>query len=203
VNAIIYDIEILRSVPNKDGSKVEGIEYCAGWHDHANMGITVIGAYDYTEDRYRVFCKDNFQRFLARATQPDTLLVGFNNIPFDNAVIGAELRIPLPEVICYDLLRETWVASGLGQKFEYPSHIGYSLDAICARNFGTTKTGDGSLAPVLWQRGEIGAVIDYCLNDVRLTKQLFDAVRRGQPILSPRDGNPLTLRHPFPEKAAA
>ena len=196
MKAIIYDIEILRAIPNKDGSKLEGIEYCGGWNDHANMGITVIGAYDYQEDRYRVFCKDNFQRFIARAAQPDMLLVGFNSIAFDNAVIGAELQIPFPEGICYDLLRESWVAAGLGPKFEYPSHIGYGLDAMCARNFGTKKTGDGAVAPVLWQRGEIGQVIDYCLNDVRLTKQLFDAVLAGKSITNPTNGKALTLRNP-------
>lgn len=196
---LIYDIEIVRAIPNKDGSRLEGIEYCEGWHDHANMGISVIGAYDYAEDRYRVFCKDNFGEFM-KFVAGSHLLVGFNNIPFDNQVLNLELGEPdwrIPDGRCYDLLRESWAAAGLGPNFEYPSHAGYGLDAICARNFGTRKSGNGALAPVLWQRGQIGEVIDYCLNDVRLTKQLLDTVIAGKTITSPVDGQALTLKNPL------
>lgn len=199
MNALIYDIEIVRAIPNKDGSRLEGIEYCAGWHDHANMGVSVIGAYDYGEDRYRAFCQDNFGEFMKLVAACE-LLVGFNSIPFDNRVLDVELGEPewsMPADRCYDLLRETWAAAGLGPDFQYPSHAGYGLDAICARNFGTKKSGNGALAPVLWQRGQIGDVIDYCLNDIRLTKQLFDAVLQGRPIISPVTAAPLRLRNPF------
>jgi hypothetical protein len=97
---------------------------------------------------------------------------------------------------CYDLLRETWIACGLKPTFEYPSHAGFGLDAVCAANFGTRKSGTGAFAPVLWQRGQIGEVIDYCLNDVRLTKQLFDAVLQRKAIKNPKGGPDLQLRHP-------
>jgi hypothetical protein len=35
------------------------------------------------------------------------------------------------------------------------------------------KSGNGALAPILWQRGQVGEVIDYCLNDVHITHELF------------------------------
>lgn len=196
MRALIYDIEILNAIPNRDGSKEDGIEYCAGWHDHANMGIAVIGVYDYEEDRARVFCQDNLSAFLDLCSDRD-VLVGFNNIPFDNAVIAATLQIPpFPEEQCYDLLRELWMAAGLSPTFDHNTHGGYGLDETCKRNFGTKKSGNGALAPVLWQQGKIGTVIDYCLNDIRLTKQLFDRVLQTGMLQSPKNGQELALRYP-------
>lgn len=197
MNTLIYDIEIIKAIPNRSGPRDPKIEYCEGWHDHENMGVSVIGCYDYREDRYRVFCADNFGAFLSRCAIDGTLLVSFNGISFDNRVIDACLKTKIPERICYDLLVEVWAASGLGPKFAYPSHAGFGLDAICEANFGTKKTGNGAFAPVLWQRSQIGEVIDYCLNDVRLTKQLFDHVLDGGRLKCPKTGNPLTLRSPF------
>lgn len=195
MNAIIYDIEIVNAIPNRDGTREDGIVYCGGWHDHAGMGVSVIGVYDYTEDRYRVFCRDNFPIF--EEACKGKMLVGFNSIPFDNAVISADLGVALPEDHCYDILRETWAAAGLGPKFDFKTHGGYGLDAMCKANFGTKKSGNGALAPVLWQRGQIGEVIDYCLNDVRLTKQLFDQVLSGRPLKNPNGGRDLNLRNPL------
>ena len=190
LDALIYDIEIIRAIPNRNGERQEGILYCDGWQDHKNMGISVIGCYDYTEQRYRVFCQDNFDKFID-ATQ-GKVLVGFNSIPFDNAVINATMGLEMPENRCYDLLREIWKASGLPAQFSPKTHGGFGLDAMCETNFGTRKTGNGALAPVLWQQGKIGEVIDYCLNDIALTKQLFEKSLHG-PLVSPKTGELLVL----------
>jgi len=195
MKTIIYDCEIINAIPNRDGSTIKGITYCEGWHDHKNMGVSVTGVYDYHEDRYRVFCYDNRAEFAKLIAERD-LCVGFNSIPFNNALLLA-CGWPAPlEEKSYDLLRETWAAAGLGAAFDFKTHGGYGLDAMCACNFGTTKSGNGALAPVLWQQGRRGEVIDYCLNDIRLTKQLFDSVLVGKPLISPKDGGQLVLRKP-------
>jgi DEAD/DEAH box helicase domain-containing protein len=199
MNTLIYDIEIIKAIPDKTGALKPGIEYCAGRHDHANMEISVIGAYDYNEERYRVFLQDNMEEFFHLCDACDTL-VGFNNIAFDNAVINAHGSRLTEEKKFYDLLVEIWAAAGLGPKFKYPTHAGFGLDACCHINFGTNKTGNGALAPVLWQRGEHGQVIDYCLNDVRLTKQLLDKIIATGELLDPRNStlvnNKLIVRKP-------
>lgn len=192
-SALIYDIEIVNAIPDRKGPRLPDITYCDGWRDHANMGISVIGAYDYVEDQYRVFCADNWDEFATLCGQR-SCLIGFNSIPFDNAVIAAVLHFTLHEEQCYDLLRELWVAAGLGPEFLYPSHAGYGLDAVCAANFGFRKTGHGAVAPVQWQQGKVGAVIDYCLNDIHLTKALFDRVLAENPIIDPKTGEDRYLR---------
>lgn len=196
--ALVYDIEIVNAIPDKTGARDPGFDYCEGWHDHANMGISVIGAYDYFEDRYRVFCWDNFDEFftLAAARAP---LVTFNGIGFDDKVIACQpgcLGTFLPDAVRYDLLREIWVAAGLSPTFGGKSHGGFGLDAMAYENFGTRKTGNGALAPMLWQRGQIGKVVDYCLNDVLLTKMLYDRVLAGLWLRNPKTGTKLTMRNP-------
>lgn len=197
MRALIYDIEIKMAIQGRhEQQRREGIDYCAGWHDHANMGISVIGCYDYVEERTRVFCDDNIGGFLDLCQDRD-VLVGFNSIRFDNPVIAATYQVPIiPEELCYDILREMWAAAGLGPDFDGKTHGGYSLDETCAKNFGTRKSGNGELAPVLWQQGEIGKVIDYCLNDIRLTKQLFDRIVKVKHLRSPKTGLELLMREP-------
>ncbi len=192
---LIYDIEILKAIPPKDAREmIPGVEYCAGWHDHKNMGIACICAYDYQTDRYRVFTEANLPDFLKLVSERG-LLVGFNSSAFDNKVLEAVTGFKPPNTD-YDILREIWVSLGLSPTFQYPSHAGYGLDEMCRANFGTTKTGNGAMAPVFWQEKKYGEVIDYCLNDVKLTKQLFDKALAGESIKNPKTGEYTFLRLP-------
>lgn len=199
MNWLCYDLEIKTAIPPRDGNLIEGIQYNAGWTDHANMGISVLCAYSSWDDRYRVFCDDNVSEIVTLAASHEALLVGFNNIAFDDAVIKATpgWGFTWPGLVRYDLLVETWLAAGLGPTFQYPTHVSYSLDAICQATFHEGKTGNGALAQVDWQRGKIGSVIDYCLADVRLTKKLFEHALNDKPIKSPVTGEYLWLRNPL------
>lgn len=184
---IIYDCEIVKAIQSNNETSIEGIEYCEGWRDFENMGISIIGAYDYKTFRYRVFAKDNFQEFQDLVDSTD-LVIGFNSIAFDNQLCAAH-GIYVHDSESYDLLVEIWKAAGLGDEFKYPSHVGFSLDACAQANYGLGKTGHGALAPVDWQRGNIGRVVDYCLNDVYLTKRLVDKIITEGRIWDPRVGD--------------
>ncbi|TVL97720.1 MAG: hypothetical protein CV087_22085 [Candidatus Brocadia sp. WS118] len=185
---LIYDIEILKAISGKNEERLPHIDYCEGWHDHANMGISCICAYDYVEDRYRVFAFVNhFDEFRELIAKRD-IIVGFNNIGFDNKVmVHAGFDSDVLSAKSYDLLQQIWIGEGLEDHFVYPTHIGYGLDDVCKANFGVSKSGHGASAPVQWQRGEYGKVIDYCLNDIRLTKRLLDHVIAHGCIRSPKN----------------
>ena len=188
---IIYDCEIVKAIQNKNEERIEGIEYCDGWRDFENMGISIIGAYDYDTGRYRVFAEDNFDEFQDLVNSTD-LVIGFNSIAFDNNLCAAN-SINIENEESYDVLVEIWKSAGLGPDFEYPSHAGFGLNACAKKNFGVEKTGHGALAPVDWQRGNIGKVIDYCLNDVYLTKLLVDRIIDQEWIQDPRDKEMLKI----------
>jgi hypothetical protein len=194
MKTLIYDIEIAAAVPGKE-ARVQGVEYCAGWHDQANMGVSVICAYELEAERSRCFFLDNRDAFQQLVDEAD-LIVGFNSIPFDNSVLRACGWTNVPDEKSYDILREVWAASGLGPKFKYPSHVGFGLDQCALAHFGVGKSGYGGTAPIDFQRGRYGSLVDYCLNDVWLTTCLFRHIVDDGWLTCPKTGTRLTMRKP-------
>ncbi len=190
---LIYDCEIVKAIPS--GVRQEGIDYCSGWGDFANMGISCIAVYDFISGEFRVFCKDNLAGFQKLVDRHD-VIIGFNSLSFDNRLCEAN-GITIARERSYDLLVELWRAVGLSETYEYPGHSGFTLEATAIANGCGKKTGNGALAPVMWQQGQVGAVIDYCLHDVMLTKKLINRVLVGGQLNDPRDSDrKLTIRRP-------
>lgn len=192
---LVYDIEIHNAIPDSRNPTEADIQYCEGWKDHQGMGIACICCYDYKADRYRVFCRDNLAEFAALVDAQECV-VGFNNQRFDDLVLAAQ-GYEILAAKSYDLLQEIWRGLNLGSDFRPATHGGYSLEAMCRANFLTTKTGNGADAPLQWQRGKVGTVIDYCLNDVRLTRRLLDRVIRCGYLANPQQqGRVIPIRKP-------
>lgn len=197
MRTLLFDIEIAKAILGRGEQPIEGIEYCGGFHDHAGCGISCVGAYDYHQERTRIFAADNMSEFQAIIREYD-LLVTFNGINFDNPVVMASGLEFGPTVKHYDILRELWISDGLNPDAFNPStHGGYGLDRCVEVNFGLRKTGNGALAPVWFQRGLIGRLHDYCLADVWLEKKLFDLVIADKPVINPKSGQPVTLPNPL------
>lgn len=174
---MVYDAEILNAIPEKNVAPVAGIRYCKGWGDHVGMGVSVICAYVLGGSGYRVFLEDNLGEFKALAEDRETLCVGFNNRVFDDTLCRMALNINIHEHRSWDLLRAVRVARG-----QDPGYIagGPNLDQLCKANFLPGKNGGGAFAPILWQLGKHGQVIDYCLNDVIQLKKLIELVQAGR-----------------------
>ena len=195
-NAVIYDIEIEKAILGRGQTPIQGIEYCGGFDDHANAGVSVVCAYDFANELPIVYCQDNLPSFQRLIDSAD-YLIGFNNKRFDNSVLRHN-GIEVPDGKTVDLLREIWKAEGLNPDiFDPRTHGGYGLDAVCAVNFGAGKTGNGARAPVEWQRGEIGKVISYCLRDVMLTYKLWRRMVNSGEIVHPKT-NGASLRIELP-----
>lgn len=184
---LIYDCEIIKAIPDTNKVNLGHIEYCKGWDDFENMCISVIGTTQGTFGDSK-HCKYELERFQDDLYTTDAL-VGFNNQHFDDNLIKANgFSIP-DDIINYDILAEIWEGAGLGRVFVYPSHAGFSLDAICIANGLGEKTGTGANAAILWQQGKEKEVIDYCMHDIKLTKDLFDLIQETGEIKDPREDN--------------
>lgn len=198
LDAIIYDAEIKKAILGRNEQPLEGIEYCEGFHDFPAMGISCMGAYDYKEDRTRLFMGDNMEEFLLlRASR--LILITFNGLGFDDKLIAATFpNQPARQVpaMHYDILVEVWAAAGLEPTFNFRTHGGYGLDALAAANGLGNKTGHGAKAPVDYQQKRYGSLIDYCLQDIALTKKLFDKIIAEGTLVCPKTGGKLTLRQP-------
>jgi hypothetical protein len=139
------------------------------------MGISVGCAYDYRECRYRVFLDDNVEQLITRLNEPGTLVVAFNHIGFDNKLLRATpgLKVTLKpdtELRNYDMLLVSRKGAGSGMD----RSPGFKLDDHLRSMGLPMKTANGAEAPIWWQDGRVGAVVDYCLNDVTVEKMLFE-----------------------------
>lgn len=191
---LIYDCEIKKAILKKGEQPIEGIEYCGGWRDFENMGIAVIGVYDYTTDLYYVFMKKTFPEFQEMVDNSE-IVIGFNSVAFDNALCAVH-GLNVPKDKTYDLLLEIWKGAGVANAKNFKMKAGYSLDACADANFGLKKSGWGGAAPVDWQRGLISKVINYCLRDVWLTKKLIDLIRKNGRIQNPKMSGVINVRRP-------
>lgn len=180
---LIYDVEIAKAVQGKGETRLDGVQYCKGWTDYAGMGVACVCAYDVNEARYRVFMQDNLLAFGDLARSHDWVL-GFNSIAFDDKVMRAA-GVEWPAEKSMDLARLIWKAAGFVEG-EHPK--GWGLDALCKANGLGGKSGNGLMAPVMFQRGDIGGLIDYCLADVALTLKLYRLVAWSGGLRNPVTG---------------
>lgn len=180
-NFIVYDTEIVNAIPVPSEPKIVGINYCGGWTDYSGMGISTLCAYDARTKRTRVFLKDNLKEFQKLVDEVD-FVIGFNNINFDDPLCAAH-GINIPKEKSRDVKRLVQEAAG----FKVNARVkGFKLQNICEANGLPLKTEDGALAPIMWQQGQFGRVIDYCLNDILMTVDLLRKMYTGKMV------NPVT-----------
>jgi hypothetical protein len=179
---IVVDVEIKKAIRSRTEERLEGIEYCDGWRDFANMGIACVCTYDIVTHLTRVFLEEDLEDFQAYIAGKWT--AGFNTVNFDNRLL-LEHDIVVDAEHHYDILRGIWIALDLNpDTFNPRTHGGWGLDAVCQATLGIRKTGHGALAPVWWQQGKRGKVIDYCCNDVWMEGSLLLHVLQGKPVFN-------------------
>lgn len=200
---VVYDSEIIKCIPPKEGSPDPTLDYCLGWDDHSGMGISVVavGIVSTFYTTYRAFVLDP----KVNPDVPSTIdelsrclssgfLVGFNSKKHDDNLLAAEMITDQGlRFASFDLLRAIRLAAfGNAEWTAVPSGYSYSLDKLAKANHLGGKTGSGEFAPKLWQRKQYQQVIDYCVNDVALTVKILDLGVRGQ-LIDPNTGNLLRI----------
>lgn len=192
-NICVYDIEIIRG-PN---------EVKDGWENPEEMGLAIAVCYDYHLDNYIFY--EEAERGRTRLIQhlDGMYVVSFNGVKFDSKIlIGNDRRVKCEDG--FPVTRpmngmEKWMnidllllaiqgKYGLDTAEEAYSRLGdrkihdgsLSLDGIAQGTLGKMKTGLGAKAPLLFNQGIFSELYAYCLEDVRLTRQLFEfAIRNG------------------------
>jgi DEAD/DEAH box helicase domain-containing protein len=142
------------------------------------MEITVVGVYNYAKDEYRTYFVEELLELEADLKQAN-LLVGFNNDHFDTPILNKYYSFDLFSIASFDILREFRVNTG--------KRLG--LDAIASMTLGASKSGTGSNAMTLYHDGKLEELAQYCLNDVKLTKDIFEYCINKQYLVYPsKDG---------------
>lgn len=169
VDTLVFDIETQNFFTDPD----------VGWDNYAALKISVVGVYSYLEDRYYCY-EEKEMDALADLFRDAKRIVGFSMNRYDIPVLNNYFqRIKgaprLWEMERVDLLEEIEMATG--------SRV--SLDRLAGANLGTGKTHHGSEAGALYREGKIEELKEYCLNDVKLTKELYDLYRKNNSLLVP------------------
>ena len=142
------------------------------------MQITVVGVYNYTKDEYKTYFLEELSELETELKQAH-LLVGFNNDHFDTPILNKYFNLELFSIASFDILREFKAKTG--------KRLG--LDAIASMTLGSNKSGTGANAMVLYKEGKLKELADYCLNDVKLTKDIFEYCILKQHLIYPsKDG---------------
>ncbi len=174
---IVIDVEIqnpIESLPN-------------GWNDTDKMGIACCVIYEFLTDRFKVYGPEDYEAIKERLMKAE-VISGFNIWKFDYQVIFQQpghVRIEELRHKTNDLLVNIWRNLGLRLDCFTGAHKGWSLDNVAKATLGRGKIGNGALAPEWYQAGQIHRVIDYCLDDVSLERDLAIHMRDHKFVLHP------------------
>ncbi|MEI6477559.1 MAG: ribonuclease H-like domain-containing protein [bacterium] len=147
---IVYDIETQETFAD------------VGSRDPKKLHISVIGAYSYKDNEFMSYTEDELPLFWRRLEQCD-MIVGFNNKGFDDQVCAAYFP-EITKVYSFDILAEVYKNLGFRVK----------LDNIAQATLGLGKSGDGLKAVRLYAEGKMEELRSYCLDDVKITRDIFD-----------------------------
>lgn len=134
-----------------------------GGREFGQLEFTVAGVYDYGSGEYMIFEEKEvgkLQNLLINAS----LIIGFNHVGFDFPVLQPYLSIDVKTLPVFDIMLDFQIRMG--------HRIG--LDSIAQATLGVGKTGHGLDAIRYYREGKMKELKDYCLNDVKVTKEVFD-----------------------------
>ena len=136
------------------------------------LKVSVCGIYDYSTDRYLIYEENELPR-LGPLLQTADQIIGFNIIDFDYNVLQPYLNFKISDVPTLDLLVE--IEKTLGHRI--------SLDTVAQGTLGSGKSGNGLEAVRYFKTGRIDELKKYCLDDVKITKQVYDYALANQKLL--------------------
>lgn len=180
---VVVDCEIIRT-----------IDQVGGWDHTDKMGVSVAAVWSYRDRRMKVYGEADLPALRERLLAADRI-TAYNGFGFDMPLIWGLskpdwLKSDQPSSEWFglktqirartdDLLRRIWKAAGIDpDNFRGKTHGNFKLDTVAAATMGVGKIGNGADAPVWWQAGLGHKVIDYCLDDVALERDLCDFIDR-------------------------
>jgi len=149
---LVLDLETKKSFEEVGGD----------WHKD-QLGVSVVGVYSYERDQFRAFREEEFGE-LGEWLKAADLIIGFNSKSFDFNVLQPYFKFKLAKLPHLDILEEVYYA--LGHRLK--------LDSLAQITLGEGKSGSGLDAIWYFKNQEWDKLIKYCLDDVRVTRDLYE-----------------------------
>lgn len=140
-----------------------------GHIDVNEQELTVVAIHDSETGEYSSYFKEDLPRLWPILERTD-MLIGFNSDSFDIPLLNRYYPGDLSHIRSLDLLSE--VQKVLGRRIR--------LQALAEATLGRSKSSDGLTAGQWWKAGRKDEVAKYCIEDVRITRELYDyALAKG------------------------
>lgn len=168
-NYLVIDIETQKLVQD-----------VGGWDHVDKLGVSVVCAYDSKTDQMLSFLEADLPKLFDLCQE--RLVVGYNIRGFDLLVLAA-----------YGLKHQTLDVFDIMYDLETLTRQRYlKLEAVARGTLGTGKSADGLQAVEWWKQGEIQKIIDYCMQDVAVTRDVFKYGRENGKVRIQRSEENIT-----------
>jgi DEAD/DEAH box helicase domain-containing protein len=154
-----------------------------GKNDPAALDISLVGMYDYTTDTYSSYLDTELAKIWPLLEKVD-MIIGFNSDHFDIPLLNKYYAGDLTKIKSLDILAE--VRKSIGKR------IGLGYIAKSTLNKG--KIGNGLEAITWWKNGEIEKIRKYCLEDVKITKELYDYAQKYKLLKYPEGSKIIDIK---------
>lgn len=140
-----------------------------GSSDARDLDLSIVCIYDSATDKYSSFFQEELKDLWPILEKAD-LLIGYNSDHFDIPLLNKYYSGDLSKIKSLDLLKE--IKNSLGRRIK--------LDTIAEATLGKNKSGHGLEAVTWWKQGKKDEVKKYCLDDVKITKEIYEyALKNG------------------------
>ncbi len=133
-----------------------------GHIDIQEQELIIVAIHDSLTDEYSSYSKEELPRLWPIIERAD-VLIGFNSDAFDIPLLNRYYPGDLSHIRSLDLLSE--IQKVLGRRIR--------LQSLAEATLNRGKKGDGLKAGEWWREGETEKVRKYCIEDVRLTRELY------------------------------
>lgn len=138
--------------------------------DPKKLGISVCAIYDYADKSGRVFTEDELSE-LFPILERASYIVGYNIRTFDLPVLQAYYPGDITRLSMFDILDA--IRDSIGRRI--------GLNDVAFATLAEKKTGHGLMAIDYYKEGRWDELKKYCLDDVMVTKKLFDyGIEKGE-----------------------
>ncbi len=135
-----------------------------GQHNKHLLGVSLVGIYSYNRDKYKAFREEEFAELLEILKNAGQI-IGFNSKSFDFTVLQPYFKdFDLFSLSHLDILEE--VVHALGHRLK--------LESVAQSTLGYGKSGEGLDAIFYFKQGDWDSLTRYCLDDVKVTKEVYD-----------------------------
>jgi len=138
------------------------VDAVGGWKNFKQLEVSVACAFDSQTNEFHSYTEDKLSD-LVKLCQ-DRLLIGYNLVGFDLPILEKYGLPTWQQLDVFDIMLDVHNVSG----WKY-----VKLDKIAQATLGVGKSADGLMAVEWWKQGDVEKIIEYCLKDVEVTRDIF------------------------------